>query len=388
DLLRGKYGYEGVVCTDWMITKDVQSIDQFQGKCWGVEKMTEAERHYKAIEAGVDQFGGNNEMGPVIEAYKMGVAEHGEELMRKRFEQSAVRLLRNIFRVGLFENPYLDVAETEKTVGNPDFMKAGYDAQLRSVVMLKNQQKTLPLQKQLKVYIPKKLVPASLNWFGIQTPENWKDAVNPEVAAKYFQVVEKPEEADIALVCIDSPKGGVGYSADDAKKNGNGYVPISLQYGPYKADFARETSIAGGSPLESFTNRSYKGKTTTASNIQDMKTVNETKAKMGAKPVIVIVKVSNPMVFAEIEKSAGVLLIHMGVQDQALMDIITGAAEPSALLPFQMPADMKTVEEQFEDVPRDMKCYVDSEGNTYDFAFGLNWNGLINDARVEKYRKY
>ncbi|MDP3912503.1 MAG: glycoside hydrolase family 3 N-terminal domain-containing protein [Bacteroidota bacterium] len=388
DLLRGKYGYEGVVCTDWMITKDVQAIDQFQGKCWGVENMTEAERHYKAIEAGVDQFGGNNEMGPVIEAYKMGVTAHGEELMRQRFEQSAVRLLRNIFRVGLFENPYLDVAETEKTVGNPDFMKAGYDAQLRSVVMLKNQQKILPLQKQLKVYIPKKLVPASVNWFGIQTPENWKDAVNPEVAKKYFEVVEKPEEADIALICIDSPKGGVGYSADDAKKNGSGYVPISLQYGPYKADFARETSLAGGSPLESFTNRSYKGKTTTASNIQDMKTVNETKAKMGAKPVIVIVKVSNPMVFSEIEKSAGVLLIHMGVQDQTLMDIITGAAEPSALLPFQMPADMKTVEEQFEDVPRDMKCYVDSEGNTYDFAFGLNWNGVINDARVEKYRKY
>jgi len=69
------------------------------------------------------------------------------------------------------------------------------------------------------------------------------------------------------------------------------------------------------------------------------------------------------------------------------MDIITGAAEPSALLPCQMPADMKTVEEQSEDVPRDMKCYVDSEGNTYDFAFGLNWQGVINDARVAKYKK-
>ena len=387
DLLRGKYGYDGVVCTDWMITKDTKNVFVFEGKCWGVEKMTEAERHYKAIEAGVDQFGGNNEMGPVIEAYKMGVAAHGEELMRKRFEQSAVRLLRNIFRVGLFENAYLDVTETEKTVGNPDFMKAGYDAQLRSVVMLKNQQKTLPLKKQMKVYIPKKLIPASLNWFGVQTPESWKDAVNPEVAKKYFQVVEKPEEADFALVCIDSPKGGVGYSPEDAKKNGNGYVPISLQYGPYKADFARETSIAGGSPFESFTNRSYKGKTTTASNIQDMKTVVETRAKMGAKPVVVIVKVANPMVFAEIEKSANAILVHMGVQDQALMDIITGAVEPSALLPCQMPADMKTVEEQKEDVPRDMKCYVDSDGNTYDFAFGLNWQGVINDARVTKYKK-
>ena len=387
DLLRGQYGYEGVVCTDWSITKDVHAIDQFQGKCWGVESMTEAERHYKAIEAGVDQFGGNNEMGPVIEAYQMGVSEHGEEFIRQRFEQSAIRLLRNILRVGLFENPYLDVSETEKTVGNPDFMKAGYDAQLRSVVMLKNQGKTLPLQKQLKVYIPKKLVLASRNWFGVETPESWKDAVNLEVALKYFQVVVKPEEADFALVCIDSPKGGVGYSQEDLKKKGNGYVPISLQYGLYKADFARETSIAGGSPLESFNNRSYKGKTRIASNIQDMKTVLETKAKMGGKPVVVIVKVSNPMVFAEIEKSASAILIHTGVQDQALMDILTGAAEPSALLPFQMPADMKTVEEQSEDVPRDMKCYVDSEGNTYDFAFGLNWAGMINDARVSKYKQ-
>jgi len=386
DLLRGKYSYDGVVCTDWGITKDVTAIDQFQGKCWGVEKMTEAERHYKAIEAGVDQFGGNNEMGPVIEAYKMGVLKHDSAFMRKRFEQSAVRLLRNVFRVGLFENPYLDVKETIKTVGNPDFMKAGYDAQLRSVVMLKNQQKTLPLKKQLKVYIPKKFVPAGRNWFGVETPESWKDAVNPEVAKKYFQVVEKPEEADFALVCVDSPKGGVGYSQEDVKKKGNGYVPISLQYSPYKADEALETSIAGGSPLENFTNRSYKEKTSVASNTNDMIRITETKAKMGTKPVVVVVKISNPLVFAEIEKSASAILIHMGVQDQAIMDILTGAAEPSGLLPFQMPIDMKTVEEQFEDVPRDMKCYVDADGNTYDFAFGLNWSGFINDKRVAKYK--
>jgi len=387
DLLRGKYGYDGVVCTDWMITKDVQAIDMFSGKCWGVEKMTEAERHFKAIEAGVDQFGGNNEMGPVIEAYKMGVAKHDSAFMRKRFEQSAVRLLRNIFRVGLFENPYLDAAETAKTVGNPEFMKAGYDAQLRSVVMLKNQQKTLPLKKQMKVFIPKKFVPGGRNWFGVETPESWKDAINPEVAKKYFTVVEKPEEADFALICIDSPKSGVGYSQEDVKKKGNGYVPISLQYSSFKADAARETSIAGGSPLETFTNRSYKGKTILASNSNDMKAVNETKAKMGGKPVVVVVKISNPMIFAEIEKSASAILIHMGVQDQAIMDILTGASEPSALLPFQMPDEMKTVEEQFEDVPRDMKCFTDSEGNVYDFAYGLNWQGVIKDARVAKYKK-
>ncbi|WP_297694485.1 hypothetical protein, partial [uncultured Eudoraea sp.] len=69
-----------------------------------------------------------------------------------------------------------------------------------------------------------------------------------------------------------------------------------------------------------------------------------------------------------------------------LMEIITGAAEPSALLPFQMPADMLTVEAQFEDVPRDMTPYEDANGNVYDFAFGMNWKGVISDDRVKKYK--
>ncbi|NQU86545.1 MAG: glycoside hydrolase family 3 C-terminal domain-containing protein [Mariniphaga sp.] len=386
DLLRGEYGYEGVLCTDWGVTGDVRSVDAFQGKSWGVETLSVAERHYKAIIAGMDQFGGNNDMGPVLEAYEMGVKEDSEEFMRNRFEQSAIRLLRNIFRVGLFENPYLDIADTEQIVGNHEYMKAGYDAQVKSIVILKNSKNTLPFKKPMKVYIPQKYTPAGSNWFGQQTPESWNDAANMEIVQKYFEVVETPDEADIALTFIVSPQGGTGYSQDDVAAGGNGYVPINLQYKPYKADFAREKSLAGGSVLENFINRSYKGKTGKTANINDMDMVNKTKSQMGEKPVIVIVDVSNPMVFAEIEKSADAILIHCGVQDQAILDILTGVVEPSGLLPFQMPANMKTVDEQFEDTPRDMNCYIDSEGNTYDFAFGLNWSGVINDERVAKYK--
>lgn len=386
ELLRGEYGYDGVVCTDWGITRDVSAIDKFEGKSWGVETMTEAERHYKVIEAGVDQFGGNNDMAPILEAYKMGVAEHGEEYMRKRFESSAVRLLKNIFRVGLFENPYLDVSETEKIVGNAEYMQAGYDAQLRSVVMLKNRESTLPIGEKQKVYVPQRYIAPSTNWWGIVTPERTEYPFNMEVIAKYFDVVENPDQADFALVGIKSPDGGVGYDRADTEKGGNGYVPISLMYGAYTATEARETSLAGGSPLEDFTNRSYKGKTVKANNTTDMELVNATKAEMGDKPVVVIVQVSKPMIFSEIEKSSAAILAHMGVQDQALMDIITGKTEPSALLPFQMPEDMATVEKQFEDVPRDMKAYVDGDGNAYDFAFGLNWKGVIADERVKKYK--
>jgi beta-glucosidase len=386
DVLRGTYGYDGVLCTDWGITKDITSVYKFEGKPFGVENLSVAERHYKAIQAGMDQFGGNNDMEPVLEAYKLGVAEMGEEAMRARFEESAIRLLTNIFRTGLFENPYLDVEQTTQTVGNSEFMKAGYDAQLRSIIMLKNSNKRLPVTAKQKVYVPQRYLAPTTNWWGETTEPQMVDAFNMEVVAKYFDVVENPTEADFALVGIQSPDGGVGYDAADIEKGGNGYVPINLQYGPYTAETAREVSLAGGSPLEDFTNRSYKGKSVTTVNSTDMELVNETKAKMGDKPVIISVKVAKPMVFSEIESSASAILVHMGVQDQALMEIITGASEPSGLLPFQMPADMLTVEAQFEDVPRDMKPYIDADGNAYDFAFGLDWNGVIQDERVTAYK--
>ena len=388
DLLRGKYKYDGVVCTDWSVTGDEAAIDLFlTGKPWGVEKLTIAQRHYKLLVAGVDQFGGNNEAGPVMEAYSMGVKEHGEPWMRARMEQSAVRLLRNIFRTGLFENPYTQLADSKSTVGKSDFMKAGFETQLKSLVLLKNKGKVLPLQKNKTVYVPKKFTPAGRNFLGMEIPEKFDYPVSMDIVKKYFKVTDIPAEADFALVFISSPNSGGGYNAEDAKKGGTGYVPVSLQYNEYTAKSARETSIAGGDPLETFTNRTYKGKSAKAINTTDLGMVNDTYAKMNGKPVIVSVNMANPTVFSEFEKNASALLVNFGVQDQAILELLTGAVEPSGLLPLQMPVDMETVELQMEDVPHDMKCYVDSEKNSYDFGFGLNWKGVIKDSRTTRYKK-
>ena len=122
------------------------------------------------------------------------------------------------------------------------------------------------------------------------------------------------------------------------------------------------------------------------SNKDDLKVVLDTKAKMGQKPVIVVLNTGKPVVPAEFEGKADAILISFGIQNQAIFDIISGKAEPSGLLPMQMPANMKTVEEQNEDVPRDMVCYKDADGNTYDFGFGMNWSGVINDTRVATYK--
>ena len=386
--LREEAKFEGVVCTDWGITKDMKVLDSpMGGKPWGVESLTEAERHYKILQAGVDQYGGNNEIGPVLAAYDMWAKAQGEKSARQRFEQSARRLLLNVFRVGLFEHPYLDPEASEKIVGNPQFMREGYEAQLKSVVMLKNHDnKTLPMDKRYKVYVPKRHFPAIPGLWGGISEEKTVEPIDLALVRKYYEVVEQPEQADFAICLIEEPSTGFGYSAADVKRGGNGYVPYSLQYDDYKAVDARSVSIAGGDPMEKFTNRSYKGKTVKAYNRDDMLMVSETKRAMGEKPVIVILETGRPVVLSEIEPKADAILVSFNVQHQALLDIISGKNEPSALLPMQMPADMKTVEEQHEDVPRDMRCYQDADGNTYDFAFGLNWQGVIKDERVKNYK--
>ena len=385
--LRQEAKFDGVVCTDWSITKDMKVLHSpIGGKPWGVEQLSEAERHYKILQAGVDQFGGNNEIGPVLEAYEMWCKEQGEESARQRFEMSARRLLLNMLRVGLFENPYLTLEETRNTVGNPDFMKEGYEAQLKSVVMLKNQSKALPQSERKKVYVPKRHFPAIPGMWGGISEEKTEEPIDLTVLAKYYDVVEQPEKADFALCLIQEPSTGIGYSLDDVKRGGNGYMPLSLQYEDYTATYARDVSIAGGDPMEKTTNRSFKGKTVKTYNRDDMLMVINTKKAMADKPVIVVIETGRPVVLSEIEPYADAILISFKVQHQALLEIISGKVEPSALLPMQMPADMKTVEEQQEDVPRDMRCYQDANGHTYDFAFGMNWSGVIDDERVKKYK--
>ncbi len=387
DLLREKYGYDGVVCTDWNITYDNMGIDKFDGKCWGVEELTVAQRHYECLKAGVDQFGGNNDKGPVLEAYAMWVEEFGQEAADERFRASAKRLLMNSFRTGLFENPYLDPVASAETVGKPEFMEKGYQAQLKSVVMVKNSGNVLPVKPdegKLKVYVPQRYFPQMVNFFGMVTPERWEDTFAEELLGKYYEPVTDPAEADFAIVVIDAPTSGTGYSAEDVKKGGNGYLPISLQYSDYTAEHAREVSLAGGDRLEKSANRSYRGKSVKTVNKSDLETVISTKMAMKDKPVITIVNTGKPFV-PEFEPYSDAILVSFGCQNQAILDLVSGAAEPSALLPMQLPADMKTVELQKEDVPFDMVCYTDADGNAYDFAYGLNWSGRIDDHRVRRY---
>ena len=322
----------------------------------------------------------------MLEAYRIGCEKYGEAFMRKRFEESAVRLLKNAFRCGLFENPYLEAEDSAALVGCEKFCQEGYDAQLKSVILLKNKEKILPLKKGVKVYVPARHIDAAPAFFRNMDPAKDFDPVPRDLLAKYFTVVDTPEEADVGLVFIETPITNP-YEVSDREQGGNGYLPVSLQFRPYTAKLARDHSIAGGDPYEDFTDRGYKGKTVRAANERDLDNILDTKRRMGDKPVIVIAEMNKPMVMAEFEKEASGIVAHFGVQAQAVLEILTGGAQPSGLLPIQLPKDMDTVETQQEDVPFDLTPYTDECGNAYDFGFGLSFDGVISDDRTAKYKK-
>ena len=112
-------------------------------------------------------------------------------------------------------------------------------------------------------------------------------------------------------------------------------------------------------------------------NSCDLELVRRVREEIGDRPLVLVVQYENPFVPAEIEPYADAILLVSFVQHPAVMEVVMGDFEPEGKLPCQLPADMKTVEQQFEDTPFDMDCHVDENGNRYDYSFGLNWKGVI-----------
>jgi beta-glucosidase len=102
----------------------------------------------------------------------------------ERIDQSVRRLLRDKFKLGLFDDPYVNVDAAEKIVGQVEFKKAGGLAQRKSIVLLKNEKNTLPLKSGLKIYV-----------------EN----IKPEAIKPYGEVAKDASKADIAILRLNAP---------------------------------------------------------------------------------------------------------------------------------------------------------------------------------------
>ncbi|MDN2675953.1 glycoside hydrolase family 3 N-terminal domain-containing protein [Janthinobacterium sp. SUN033] len=315
DLLRGKYGFEGVILSDWGITSDCDancrngtpagvapSFIGF-GTPWGMENATKAERYVKAVTAGMDQFGGVTEAPYLTQAVQRG------QLTEARINASARRILIQKFKQGLFEHPFVDAAKAATTVGKADFIEAGLEAQRRSLVLLENKDKVLPLATSVKkVYL-----------YGI-------DAA---VAKQYgYTVVATPQEADVALLRVAAPY-------EILHPN---YIFGSMQHE------GRLNYVDGDADYEAIKN-----------------------AAKYAPKTVVTVYLDRPAILGNVQDKASAILANFGVSDGALFDVLTGKAKPQGKLPFELPSSMAEVQVQKSDVP------YDTAHPLYKFGYGLGY---------------
>ncbi|MFL5563021.1 MAG: glycoside hydrolase family 3 protein [Gemmatimonadaceae bacterium] len=318
DILRGQYGFQGVILTDWAITNDCNEKcrngapagerPSFAdiGMSWGVEDLPMRARFVKAVRAGVDQFGGTERADLLVDAVRAG------ELTEARLDSSVARILVQKFALGLFENPYADPAEATQRVGTDAFRAMGLDAQRRALVLLENKGSLLPLRAAagkpaLRVYLYH---------------------ISPEAAAREgWTVVDDPAQADVAIVRLRAPFETLH----------PGYVFGAMQH---------EGSLAfrDGDP--------------------DYETFKRVSAVV---PTVVTVYLDRPAILTPFRDRARGLLANFGVGDSALLDVLAGKASPEGHLPFELPSSMQAVEAQRSDVAHD------SADPLYRFGFGLTY---------------
>jgi beta-glucosidase len=290
DLLREKYGFEGIVCSDWMICEPIKLFGLFKmmdSTSWGVENLSILERYQKALDAGVDQFGGQFQTHRILQLIKAGL------ISEERIDRSVRRLLKLKFQLGLFDNPYVDETSVKSICACDKFVSQGNLAQRKSVVLLKNNNDQgvpiLPLKGRPKVYV-----------------EN----VEPTTINMYADLVDQPDEADFAILRLRTPW----------RPMGKGFLERMFHQGDL--DFEEEEK-----------NRIL--------NILD------------TVPTIVDIYLERAAVIPDIAERCNALLATFNVADDAVLDVIFGGFNPSGKLPIELPRSMDSVRSQREDVPRD-----------------------------------
>lgn len=423
-------GWDGFIVTDWGVAGEGERI-------WGMEEYTTAERHAIMYKQGINQVGGSSDVESPVEAFDLLVEELGEEEATALYRKLAAQFFVTQINCNLFENPYITTKNATAKAWSNESMAKSAEVYTDTIIMLKNSGGVIGAASGEKktVYIPYVFDAGSEATSSADaTPPSWNPSFDLDIAGKYFNVVtdtvgDPTGEADadgnptytendivrasasdlascdMALVYMHAAK------TDGAVDEEGNMLPASLQYEAYTATTARKESIAGDMQTETINDGYYGTKTQTVkenwsyagnsvprdANYTDYEMLQYVASAVpGSCKVVAMLAANGPMVMSEVDPLADAILYYFAgnsgtifggawFDDSALMQIVAGEAEPSALLPFQMPASMEAVEAQDEDTVRDCECYVDADGNTYDFAFGLNWSGVINDERVQTY---
>ncbi|MBS1857445.1 MAG: glycoside hydrolase family 3 C-terminal domain-containing protein [Acidobacteria bacterium] len=348
-LLRGRMGFKGYVNTDSGVLTN---------NAFGVEKLTTPQRFAKAVKAGVALFSDNNNPQGLLDAVHQHLLEESD------LTPAVSLLLKEIFQLGLFENPYTDPEAAQKIASSPVSAARADEAHRKSIVLLRNDRKLLPLRGPRKLYVEVMAgEPAGFGGrggFGGRRGAEGRGAAGEQQPGRagrgQFAGRGRPVAVDgtarLKALLAQDPSVRIVDSIDQADEALLWLRPTVYQRPEHDyADIALST-LTG----------------------VDVAKVKQIEA---AKPTVLVINFINPWIINEVEPGAAAVLATFDVKAEALLDVVRGRFKPSGKLPLTIPADQAAVDRNAPDVPGYAEAfdyaYRNRVNDKYVFGFGLSY---------------
>jgi len=375
DILKGKWNFQGFVVSDW------GSIGEMVAHGYSKDLKAAA---LSAITAGSDMDMESN-------AYRYHLAELVKEgkVPVELIDDAVKRILRKKFELGLFEDPYRysDQKRADKALNNPEHRKAALDVAQKSIVLLKNENETLPLSKNLK----------TIAFIGPMVKE-YKENMG-------FWSVELPE--------VDYNKWIVSQWDGLQNKVGKNtkllYAKGCEVDGDNKDGFAEAVATAKQADVVILSigeRRDMSGEAKSRSNLH-LPGVQEDLVKAiqaTGKPVVVLVNAGRPLIFNWTADNVPAIVYTwwLGTEaGNAIANVLFGDYNPSGKLPMTFPREIGQIPIYYnhystgrpakdEDSKNYVSAYIDLKNSPkFPFGYGLsytkfNYSGLkLSSAKMK-----
>lgn len=305
ELLREELGYDGIIQTDWGM------------------------RHLDAALAGADILGG---------AGLREIQRLAGGLDPELVDGKVMRILEMKFKLGLFENPYVDPDYAVEFVGNTEHLQLAYEAAAKSFTLLKHDFKGSPYE-QGPIFVGGSLADdaEALN-SGWKVMGDDATSILQAVAAKADGKVITLAEGDVLVDKLAAAGCAIVVLGEPASTHQPPWGVDTLDIPEEDLELLRALDSAG-------------------------------------IPTISVVVLSRPYVLTElVELSDSVLVVYRpGVSRgaEAVANALAGELPITGTLPVQLPRSMEQVLAQREDLAKDI------EDPLFDYGYGIQVNSFI-----------
>lgn len=350
DILRDELGFTGFVVSDWLDMERLHLMHSFS------PSIEEAFR--VSVESGVDM----HMQGPlfyetIIEAVKDG------RISEERIDKAVSKILEAKFHLGLFENPIIDIPTTRDQIFTDAHKETALEAARQSIVLLKNDNNTLPLKKgaykRILLSGPNIDSPTILGDWALQQP---KENISTVLSA-------------IKEMCPDAIIDTVGFSNSihtmDMKT-----VDLAAQ----KAKQADLNIVVVGENSERYRDIRTCGENFDRDNLDLPGLQQELLEKVYAsgKPTILILLNGRPLSVTWAEENIPAIVEAWepgSMGGQAIAEILFGDVNPSGKLPMTFPQNVGQVVTTYHHKPSQYsrKFALSKTGALYHFGYGLSY---------------